>query len=133
GTEQGGSAMPQDVQIIGKPSGTLGTVDADLVKQGKAPPAAGGQKPASGAPASPASAAPVQQQASVPSPAQQPAAALPAGSAEEQYNFAFGLLRKHQFDAAEMAFKEFLAQHKEGALSSNARYWLGETHYARAE
>jgi len=132
GADQGGAGMPADVQLIGKPSGTLGTVDADLLKQNKVAPASG-QKVAGGAAASGVQQAPAQQAAVSASAPAQPAVTLPAGSAEEQYNFAFGLLRKHQFDAAEVAFKEFLAKHKDGALSSNARYWLGETHYARAE
>lgn len=160
GTPLAGSAGPQsdaapapgEVRIIGRPAGTLGQIEADLVKKGKNAPVQPGQSGA--APSGvggPVEAASVQPPAGVPAPAgvtrtaPQPQAAslsqgtaasgpvLPDGTPEEQYQFAFGLLRKHQFDQAEMAFKEFLAKNDGGALAGNARYWLGETHYARAE
>jgi tol-pal system protein YbgF len=60
-------------------------------------------------------------------------AALPPGTAEEQYNYSFGLLRKNDFTGAEAAFKTFLEQHKDHALAGNAQYWLGETYYARGD
>lgn len=56
---------------------------------------------------------------------------LPDGSPDEQYKYAFGLLRKHNFDHAEAAFNEFIETHPDDKLVGNARYWLGETHYAR--
>lgn len=60
-------------------------------------------------------------------------AILPPGSPQEQYNFAIGLVRKDQFDAAQAAFNEFLEKHKEHALAGNAQYWLGETYYVRGD
>ncbi len=58
---------------------------------------------------------------------------LPPGSPQEQYNFAIGLVRTDQFDAAKSAFNEFLETHKDHALAGNAQYWLGETYYVRGD
>ncbi len=69
-------------------------------------------------------------------PGQKPAPAativLPPGTAKEQYNYAFGLLRQANYDKAELALQEFVKLHPKEALASNARYWLGETFYVRA-
>jgi tol-pal system protein YbgF len=56
---------------------------------------------------------------------------LPAGSASEQYNFAFGLLKQADYSAAETALKNFIRQHPDDGLAGSAQYWLGETYYAR--
>lgn len=60
-----------------------------------------------------------------------PAGALPDGSAAEQYEYAFSLLRKRDFAAAETAMRSFVDKHGDDALAGNAMYWLGETYYAR--
>lgn len=60
-----------------------------------------------------------------------PSAGLPAGSEMDQYNYAFSLLRKADYDGAEVAFNEFITLHPDSELSGNAYYWLGETHYVR--
>jgi tol-pal system protein YbgF len=57
--------------------------------------------------------------------------ALPTGSASEQYDFAFGLLKQADYPAAEEALKHFIGQHPNDPLASSAHYWLGETYYAR--
>ena len=57
--------------------------------------------------------------------------ALPAGSASEQYNFAFGLLKQADYPAAEAALRSFVRQHPDDGLAGSAQYWLGETYYAR--
>jgi tol-pal system protein YbgF len=57
--------------------------------------------------------------------------ALPAGSASEQYNFAFGLLKQAEYPAAEAALKSFVRQHPDDGLAASAQYWLGETYYVR--
>ena len=57
--------------------------------------------------------------------------ALPSGSATEQYNHAFGLLRQANYPAAEAAFKAFVEAHPRDKMAGNAQYWLAETHYAR--
>jgi len=59
------------------------------------------------------------------------AAMLPGGSPQEQYDFAFGLLRQADYPAAEQAFAAFLQQNPNDGLAGNAKYWLGETYYVR--
>ncbi|MEK9753135.1 MAG: tol-pal system protein YbgF, partial [Rhodospirillaceae bacterium] len=73
-------------------------------------------------------------QSAAPAPAAQPAAgALPAGSARDQYTYAFNLLRQTNYDQAEIALKEFIKSHGDNPLAGNARYWLGETFYVRVD
>ncbi len=71
------------------------------------------------------------QPSSTGAPAVQQAAILPEGTAEEQYRFAFGLVRKQQFPEAEQALRSFVDTHPEHELAGNAMYWLGETFYAQ--
>jgi len=59
------------------------------------------------------------------------AAGLPGGTPQEQYDYAFSLLRQANYPGAEQAFSAFLAQHPDDALAGNAKYWLGETYYVR--
>jgi len=70
-------------------------------------------------------------------PSQQQAAllkgALPEGSPQEQYDFAYGLIRRAEYNQAAQAFQEFIEKHPKHELTSNARYWLGETHYVRKD
>ncbi len=87
----------------------LGTIPADEVQNG--------QQTAAVAPAEPP----------------KPKTILPEGTVRERYNFAFGLLRRLKTDKAETAFKEFLEAHEADPLAHNARYWLGETYYARRD
>ena len=56
---------------------------------------------------------------------------LPSGSASEQYNYAFGLLKQADYPAAEAALKSFVEQHPKDPMAGNAQYWLGETYYTR--
>ncbi|MCR9212135.1 MAG: tol-pal system protein YbgF [Proteobacteria bacterium] len=58
---------------------------------------------------------------------------LPAGTPADQYNYAISLVRADQYDEAEAAFAEFLAQNKDHELAGNAQYWLGETFYVRGD
>ncbi|MDR2198166.1 MAG: tol-pal system protein YbgF [Deltaproteobacteria bacterium] len=60
-----------------------------------------------------------------------PAAAKPAGNEKSRYNAALGLVRAKRYAEAETAFRGFLTEFPGGALAPNARYWLGETMYAR--
>lgn len=83
-----------------------------------APPAADATKPA---PAPAAANAPP------------PPADLPTGSAQDQYDFAFNLLRQAQYDKAETAFSQFIQANAASPLASNAQYWLGETFYVRGK
>jgi len=61
------------------------------------------------------------------------AGVLPKGSAKDQYAYAFGLLRQAKYQEAEVALKAFIAKRKKHPLASNARYWLGESYYVRAQ
>ena len=58
---------------------------------------------------------------------------LPDGTPEEQYSFALGLLRQTRFDDAQVALDAFLEQNASHDLAPNAKYWLGETYYVRAD
>ena len=40
-------------------------------------------------------------------------------------------LKEGDFAQAEQSFREFLQHHADDALAANARYWLGESFYAR--
>lgn len=81
--------------------------------------------------------APQQQPAMAPPAVAQPAAAgnvaLPAGSARDQYEYAYALLRQRDYARAETAFRQFVDRHKTDELTGNALYWLGETHYVRRQ
>jgi tol-pal system protein YbgF len=83
---------------------------------------------------------PVDRQGNVrpaPAPATAPSstntAALPAGTAQDQYNYAFGLLRQADYPAAEQALRAFVQRYPNDPLSANAQYWLGETYYVRKD
>lgn len=58
---------------------------------------------------------------------------LPEGTPREQYAYGFALMRKANYQEAEAAFKEFLADNPDDPLADNARYWLGETYYVRGD
>lgn len=86
-------------------------------------------------PAPPAAANPPQrpeQTAAAPR-APQPEGTLPAGAAQQQYDQAFAMLARADYDGAERALKTFLRQHPNDGLAGNAQYWLGETYYVRQD
>jgi tol-pal system protein YbgF len=56
---------------------------------------------------------------------------LPDGPPQDQYDYAFGLLRQADYAQAEQALSKFLDAHPEHELAGNAKYWLGETFYVR--
>jgi tol-pal system protein YbgF len=58
---------------------------------------------------------------------------LPTGSPQEQYNYAFGLLRQADYPAAEEALRSFIQRYPTNPLAGNAQYWLGETFYVRKD
>ncbi|WP_404386035.1 tol-pal system protein YbgF [Caenispirillum salinarum] len=66
-------------------------------------------------------------------PAAQGGPVLPEGTPEEQYSYAFGLLREGAYDRAARSFEAFVERHPEHALAGNAQYWLGETHYVQGD
>lgn len=61
------------------------------------------------------------------------AGGLPAASASEQYNIAFGLLKQQDYPAAEEALRAFITQHPNHPQAGSAQYWLGETFYVRGK
>ncbi len=81
--------------------------------------------------AAPAPASVSAQPASTSGPATQQASILPEGTTQDQYRFAFDLVRKQQFPEAEQALRAFVDTHSEHDLAGNAMYWLGETYYAQ--
>lgn len=116
---------PTAVQTIAPAPGsqTLGTVSlSDIAKVERAKSAAATQT--SPATTITPTAAPVATNTA-------PVGTLPAGTAREQYNYAFNLLRQTNYDQAEGALKSFIETRADDPLASNARYWLGETYYAR--
>ncbi len=99
----------------------------ELLAQLTGEPAPAPQPLASPSPAS-VNVAPTQQ-TTVAAPTQ--TAALPNGTPREKYMSAFGLLRQGKYDIASSALRQFIEQHNDDPLASNARYWLGETYYVR--
>ncbi len=97
----------------GGPTAIFGT----LTPPGSAPP---GSAPP---PSDPAGAAPTAPSAT---------GTLPSGSATDQYNHAFGLLKQANYPAAETALKAFVESHPKDQMAGNAQYWLGETYYTRS-
>jgi tol-pal system protein YbgF len=91
------------------------------------PPTGGGLNPIFNT-LTPPGTAPARPQAAQPATAAGP---LPAGSANEQFNYAFGLVKQADYPGAEAALKAFVEAHPNDPLAGNAQYWLGETYYAR--
>ena len=58
---------------------------------------------------------------------------LPGGTAQEQYQGAFGLLSQANYGEAELALRAFVEQYPDDPLAGNAKYWLGETYYVRQD
>jgi tol-pal system protein YbgF len=56
---------------------------------------------------------------------------LPKGTPKIQYLYALSMLRKTQYNNAELAFSEFIQRHPKNEFTPNARYWLGESFYVR--
>src|ERR1700722_12999907 len=55
--------------------------------------------------------------------------ALPSGSPQDQYNYAFGLVQQAQYPAAAQAMRSFVQSYPKDPLASNAQYWLGASYY----
>ena len=52
------------------------------------------------------------------------------GTAKEHYDYAYNLLLSKDLGGAQIAFKAFIKKYPNHELAANAKYWLGETHYA---
>jgi tol-pal system protein YbgF len=61
------------------------------------------------------------------------AASASTGSERSRYNRALSLVRSRRYSDAAAAFQGFLTDYPNGRYSPNARYWLGEAHYARGD
>jgi len=59
--------------------------------------------------------------------------ALPGATPDEQYQYAFDLLRQNKYGDAEQALGTFVEQNPDHPLAGNANYWLGETYYVRQD
>ncbi len=62
-----------------------------------------------------------------------PAPALVGKTPQEQYDYAFGLLRANDNDGATRAFQAFVAQHPNDPLAGNATYWLGQIYFTQGK
>ena len=68
-------------------------------------------------------------------PATEPASTAPppaTGSINQQFNYAFGLVKQADYAGAEAAFHAFIEAHPNDPLAGNAHYWLGQSYYARS-
>ncbi|MGB5690156.1 MAG: tol-pal system protein YbgF [Woeseiaceae bacterium] len=54
---------------------------------------------------------------------------VPDGSDRDNYQAAFELLKGQRYEAAAMAFQQFLVAYPDSELADNAQYWLAESHY----
>lgn len=54
------------------------------------------------------------------------AVALPSGSPEEQFRYAFDFLNRNDYPQAEKALRAFAESHPAHPLSGNAYFWLGQ-------
>lgn len=95
---------------MGSPPGNLGQVPVNDLKKAQA--AANGN----------AAAAPVAK-----------GGVLPGKTSQEQYDYAFGLLRNNDYDGANNAFKLFVQQHSQDPLAGNAMYWLGQIPFSQGD
>ena len=61
------------------------------------------------------------------------AGTLPSGTPQQQYDYAFKLMRQANYADAEKALRAFLQHYPNDSLAGNAQYWLGETYYVRKD
>ncbi len=108
--------------------GTLGTLTQGQLDAAES----GAPQPDS---SQPADAAGQPQTLTPPQSATAPAASydLPGNTPDEQYQYAFGLLRQANYVEAEQALKAFIQRNPSSPLAGNAQYWLGETYYVRGD
>jgi tol-pal system protein YbgF len=62
-----------------------------------------------------------------------PKGTLPGKTPQEQYDYAFGLLRNSDYDGANNAFQLFIQQHPQDPLAGNAVYWLGQIPFSQGD
>lgn len=54
---------------------------------------------------------------------------VPGGSAQDNYDAAFELIKEERYDMAVLAFEQFLVSFPDSERAANAQYWLAEAHY----
>jgi tol-pal system protein YbgF len=54
---------------------------------------------------------------------------VPGGSAQENYDAAFELIKEQRYDMAALAFQQFLVTYPDSDRAANAQYWLAEAYY----
>ena len=54
---------------------------------------------------------------------------VPGGSAQDNYDAAFELIKEERYDMAVLAFEQFLVSFPDSDRAANAQYWLAEAHY----
>jgi tol-pal system protein YbgF len=64
------------------------------------------------------------------SPEETPEQYLQGDTPDAQFNYAFSLLRRDDYQGAEEAFRAFLAANPDHRAAPNAKYWLGKTYFA---
>jgi tol-pal system protein YbgF len=94
------------------------------------PPPATGTAPIFGTLTPPGTAPARQPPPSAPEPASTEPA-LPSGSADHQFNYAYGMVKQGDYAGAETAFKAFIEAHPSDPLAASAQYWIGQTYYRR--
>jgi tol-pal system protein YbgF len=121
-----GTAAPPPSQT----PGVLGTLTQEQIDAANAGTAGAGTAGAgtTGATGQPQTLTPPQT-AAAPSAAYQ----LPGNTPDEQYQYAFGLLRQANYVEAEQALRAFIERNPTSPLAGNAQYWLGETYYVRGD
>ena len=55
------------------------------------------------------------------------------GNARNDYDAAYDLVLKGDYDVAETSFQRFLASYPSDPLAADAQYWIGESLYARQD
>jgi tol-pal system protein YbgF len=133
---QGGGGALNTAPSPGRP----GSATAELPPQPKPPQGAGADpsQPASrsgnlGTLVTPGSSRQPQQDESSQQQTAAAGGALPSGNAQDQYNYAMGLLTQANYPAAEQAMRAFVQRYPKDPLAGNAQYWLGETFYVRKD
>lgn len=58
---------------------------------------------------------------------------VPGGSDDDNYRAAFELIKEQRYDAAEVAFQQFLVSFPDSGNAPNAQYWLAESYYVRQQ
>ncbi|BBE74060.1 tol-pal system protein YbgF [Oharaeibacter diazotrophicus] len=130
----GGGGAPLDLSAIAR--GDLGTSSQPLPPAGL-PGVSGATDPAPGLPPPVASAplAPPPGLATPPPSDQSEVRVASLGNGQEDaraaYDRAYGYVVSGDYATAEESLKRFLADHPRDKLAGNARFWLGETYYAR--